>query len=178
MSFKAKTYLDFPVNKIAQEYDHELDLAIHAAAKLGQTTARSEFRRKYQRLEPYRHTEHVRSLFRVMKSKYPDRKNPNWLFGVFGSAAREWEETIGGRSLFFEYGRSAPGRGRLSLHEDASTSRRLYKMTGGNDAGSVRGSQPPRPFMRIAKSKLLRKYPGITAKQLARLARKLNRRVK
>ena len=177
MKVKFDAVLDLPVLRISEEYDEELDKAMEEAAKVGKTKAGGIFAAKYQWLEPRKHSQHIMRQFRTWKGK--KQYGNSWLFGVAGDSRPEpntkggWENTLGGRAHFFEYGRSAPGGGRSALHDDASISRRLYNMVGGNDE-----AQPPRPFMRPAKATVSRKYNGITAKRLKRLAKKLNTRIK
>ena len=160
MNIKVDAIIDLPVLYISEEYDEELDKATEEAAKIGKVKAESRFAAQHKGVAPDRHAQHVAGQFRAWRGKKEYSEGPSWLFGVAGDSSPEpgtkggWENTLGARAHFFEYGRAAPG--------------------------DARGAkvQPPRPFMRSAKATVSRKYNGITAKRLKRLAKKLNTRIK
>lgn len=146
-------YLDFPVATIADAFEGGLLSAEEQAAIEIVNRARSNFDRKTQDLG----TGEMAGGFFDFKSFF---EKGGWVAGVFDHDGPAWTETVGGRSHFFEYGRSAPGKGRKSGQKAQSKSER---------------AQPARPFMRPAANYVKRKYGGITTKELARVAARMNR---
>lgn len=134
--------------------------ANRVTAKAMARVARNNFRRKTQRLGT---GETLRDI-RAKKSEYSDT---GWIFGVLGESgggrgSTRWTKTTGARALFFEYGRSAPGRGRdrgLRIKADPRSQR----------------AQPPRPFMRPTISEGRRRLFGTTSKEIKRTLRKVRR---
>ncbi len=92
------------------------------------------------------------------ESRY-SHKFGGWLVGLAGRSGNKWENSLGGKAHFFEYGRSAPGKG---------------KAHGGPQSVRTR-AQKPRPFLRPAKNKMKRKLGGITSQELRRAAKRMNR---
>lgn len=78
----------------------------------------------------------------IKKGKYG-----GWLAGVFGPSGAKWEDTIGGKAWFVEYGHAAPSKGKGSV--------------GRKNTVKVAA---PRPFMRTAlrrnKRKILNSFAG------------------
>lgn len=145
------TYLKMDIEKIAKDYEEGLLESEAVVAKELAVRAEANFKRK---------TKHTGSGeteqgFFDFKSFY---KNGGWVAGVFDEKKSNWEDSVGGRAHFFEYGRSPAGQARSPVW-----TRRAF-------------GQPPRPFIRPAMNTMSRKYGGITRKKLQRLARKLNRR--
>ena len=94
----------------------------------------------------------IRKALGIRKSKFN-----GYIVGVFGddsprnlpkggNVTNTWPYTLGGRAHFFEYGRSAPGKGKGKGRKPQSIEER---------------PQPPRPFMRPAKKKGEREMPKI-----------------
>lgn len=74
-------------------------------------------------------------LFRSIKEQKSKYKNGGYIIGVFGRRTAQWEDSVGARAIFFEFGRAAPGYGS----RDTAAGRRARQ------ANKV---QPPRPFIR------------------------------
>lgn len=153
MSVITEAYLDLPVAAIAEAFDEGQLLAEEEAAKEIVSRAQANFMRKHQGTG----TGETAAGFFDFKSFY---ENGGWVAGVFDHDGPEWTETVGGRTAFFEYGRSAPGKGRKST---------------GKAQKSKERAQPPRPFMRPARNYVMKKYGGITSQQLRRVAARMNR---
>jgi hypothetical protein len=77
-------------------------------------------------------------LFASIDTKKSRFKHGGYIIGVFGQPTARWEDSLGARAIFFEFGRAAPGHARSKVK-----------------------AQPPRPFMRTglraAKSEIRRK---------------------
>ena len=155
MAMKVTTKLNFDIRRIAQEYEGGVVIAERTAAKAGEMKAKAGFLRKHKGTG----TGQMAKSFSSWKSRY---KNGGWLFGVKGSSAGPWPETVGGRAVFFEYGRSAPGRGKTKSNRWKSQAVRQRP-------------QPPRPFMRPARNWIRAVLGGMTSNELRRVARKVNR---
>lgn len=149
--FKTEVFLDFDVKKIGGEHEKAVLVALEEAAIQLVDIAETTYMQKSQNTGKGKMIEG----FFDFKSFYSDG---GWVGGVFGRDG-DWTETIGGRAHFFEYGRSAPGKGRDF----------------GGPEPSRKRAQPPRPFIRPAKNKIKRRLGGITSKELKRIAKKLNR---
>jgi hypothetical protein len=145
-------YLDLDTKKIALEMGDGVDVALEIAAQRIVDLTETKFMNLTQGSGS---GEMLREFF-DFKSFY---KDGGWVAGVFGSKSGPWTETVGGRAHFFEYGRSAPGKG---------------KGKGGPQPISQR-PQPPRPFIRPARNQVKRELGGITGKEIARVAARLNR---
>jgi len=173
---KTEVYLDFNETLMGQLMkDGTLDGCRIAAEELVEDAEK----RFVSKAHPYE-TGLMRAGFFDFKTKF---NRTAWIAGVFGKAPSfgrrpptpgrrkgpeaEWEDSIGGRAHFFEYGRSIAGFGRASNGKAMTVSAR--RKWAGN------GAQPPRPFIRPAKNKIKRKLGGITSKELQRVARRLNR---
>lgn len=150
-----EVYLDLNVNLIGEEIDGGVLIASkNAAEELIQIAER-----RWLGLWQHLGTGEMAESFFDFKSRYEDG---GWLAAVAHSADTKWEDTVGGRAHFFEYGRSAPGKGRAS--------------SGTGKPQLVRErQQPSRPYMRPARNKIKRKLGGITAKEIRQVARKMNR---
>lgn len=97
------------------------------------------------------------SLLRDIKAMPGKFDGTTWLYGVFGSGSGRWTDTTGGRGHFFEYGRSAPGKGKGS---------------GGPQSKGAR-PQPPRPFMRPTIAQGKRLFQGMAGKEVSAICRKI-----
>jgi hypothetical protein len=151
--FKTEVYLDFNVAKIGEDIDEGVLQGLKEAAEMGVKDAERRFRSKTQGTG----TGQTEKGFFDFKSFY---HNGGWVFGTFGTKTGDWENSVGGRAHFFEYGRSAPGLGRGSTGKAMPVRWRAQK---------------PRPFIRPAKNALKRKLGGITTKEIRSVARKMNR---
>lgn len=145
-------YLDLDIRKIAEEMDDGVNIALEIAAQ--RLTDIAEH--KFMTLTDDSGTGETLKDFFSFKSFW---KDGGWVSGVFGTKTSPWEESVAGRSHFFEYGRSAPGKG---------------KGHGGPQSVSQR-AQRPRPFIRPARNQVKRELGGITGKELSRVAKRLNR---
>lgn len=145
-------YLDLDINKIANEIDGGVGIALEIAAQRLVDLAESN----YMRLSQGTGTGEMLQEFFDFKSMF---KDGGWVAGVFGSKSGKWEDTVGGRAHFFEYGRSAPGKG---------------KGHGGPQPKSKR-AQPPRPFIRPARNRIKSELGGITSQEVTRVAKRLNK---
>ena len=152
-AIEATAYLDFDTEAILKAVKIDgVEVALEIAAKQLVDDAESRFMQLHQETGS---GEMMQGFF-DFKSFFADG---GWIAGVFDKPG-PWAESVGGRAHFFEYGRSAPGRGRES--------------SGKADARSKR-AQPPRPFMRPARNKMKRKIGGLIGKEVTIIARKLNR---
>ncbi len=159
---KTEVYLDFDVEKISEDMDEGSLLAMEKAAKALVADAKRRFMGKTK----HGGTGEMAKGFFDFESFY---KDGSWVGGVFGgnpgAGEKNWEGSVGGRSHFFEYGRSQPGHGKKHGGPQPVWIRKLL-------------GQPPRMFMRPAKNAIKRKLGGITEKELKAVARKLNRNKK
>ena len=64
-------------------------------------------------------------LYRAIKTKKSKYHGGGWIVGVFDKPTARWEDSLGARAIFFEFGRAAPGQARSKVK-----------------------AQPPRPFIR------------------------------
>lgn len=147
--------IDFNIRRIAQEYEDGIVIAERAAAKAGEMKARSGFLSKHKGTG----TGQMAKSFASWQSRY---KNGGWLFGVRGADIKPWTSSVGGRAHFFEYGRSAPGKGKTKVNRWKGQAVRQRP-------------QPPRPFMRPARNWIRSILGGLTSRELRRVASKVNR---
>ena len=160
MNVDAKITFKHDVKGTMKLFDQKLDKVNKRTAKVGAVAANMFFLGQFKRVAPDKHDEHLANSIKTMKSK---RRNGGWLFGTFASGGGKWEETVGGRAFFFEYGRNPPGLGR------ASVGRANYvKITG-------RGAQPARPFMRPAKNMVKPLFRSSMEKEFTDTCRRLNK---
>ena len=155
--FKVTAELRLDVRRIMKEYNETLDASCADTAKLGAVIAYRYFLGQTQHLG----TGEMEGSFGARASKYG--KKGGWIYGTFGSNAGDWADTLGGRSQFFEYGRSAPGKGRPDKNRGDWV-----------NTGAVGDGQPPRPFMRPSYAVLKGRFPGIVAGGTRVSAKKLN----
>ena len=165
---ETEIYLLFDIKGITEEMDEGVLLAVQIAAEKMVADAERRFLSKVGATTKYpsRSTGRLGSIFKDWKSRY---ENGGWLGGIYGTNApigktpgsknKDWEYTIGARAMYFEYGRSAPGRG---------------KSKGGPQSVRQR-PQKPRMFLRPARNKIKRELNGITGKEIMTVARRLNR---
>jgi hypothetical protein len=102
------------------------------------------------------------NLLRDIKAKKSSYKDGGWIYGVLGSykpspGSKLWLASTGGRAHFFEYGRSAAGKG---------------KRHGGPQAIRKR-PQPPRPFMRMTLVRGQKQLGSISTQELKKVLKKL-----
>lgn len=147
-----EVYLAMDVEKIASEYEDGVFDALQKAAERMVEDAKRRFMAKTKRTGS---GEMERGFF-DFKSFYADG---GWVGGVFGKRT-DWKKSVGGRAHFFEYGRSAPRKGKDSTGKPQPVRQR---------------PQRPRPFLRPARNKIKRELGGITSQELTRIAKKLNR---
>ena len=146
-------FLLFDVKKIADDMDDGVLKGSQEAAEEGVKHAERLFKGK----ERGTGTGETSAGFFDFKSFYRDG---GWVFGTFNKRRGKWEDSVGGRAHFFEYGRSAPGKGRGKTGKPQPVRQR---------------AQRPRPFMRPARNRIKRRLGGITSQELRKVARKLNR---
>jgi len=168
---QVKTYVDLDVKGISKAFNNVLDNTNRSSAKMGASLASSVFAMKYKAVAPYKHFQHIYSSFKATQSIYG--KKGGWIFGPMTTDRPEpgtrggWENTLGGRSFFFEYGRMPAGGGRDLI------GRAAYKAAGGNiDAEG----QPARPYMRPAKEALIPIHKKTMERRCNRLTKRLNRK--
>lgn len=162
MSVAVKTRVEFDVKSIARKIETTQDRINKKTAKVGAVMASSLFASKFQGLEPRKHVEHVISSFKAQRSI---KKDHGWIFGPFASGSGKWEETVGGRSFFYEYGRMPPGKGRASVGR-------------ANYVNIDSEGQPPRPFMRPTKNVLRPKHRYEMEKEFGRVTKQMNKKYK
>ena len=154
---ETEIYLLFDIKGITEEMDEGVLLAVQTAAEAMVADAERRFLSKVGKTKyPSQSTGELGTTFKDWKSKY---ENGGWLGGIIGTKTTPWEKSLGARAHFFEYGRSAPGKG---------------KKHGGPQSVRQRPQQP-RMFLRPARNKIKRELNGITGKEIARVARILNR---
>lgn len=111
------------------------DEAVEAAAKKaaieGERVARSHLV-----MQGLIRTGQLAGGLKVEKSKFP---KGGWLFGVFDKATAKWDDSLGARAWYNEYGHAGPGT-HTGKKRTKATRRKAA-------AGKV---VPPRPFMRPA----------------------------
>ena len=160
--FTVKADMKFDARKVIKEYEKSLDVSYKDTAKLGASLAYRYFIGQHQGLG----TGEMKGSFQARRSKYG--KKGGWIYGTFGSGGGgKWEDSLGGRAVFFEYGRSAPGKGRPARNRGS------WKNTGARGDG-----QPPRPFMRPSYTVLRHRFPGIVSAALRGSSKTLNRMYK
>ena len=160
---KVKTYVDLDVKGISKSFADTLDKTNKSSAQLGNSMASTMFATQFKGVAPHKHFVHVFSSFKATQSLYG--KKGGWIFGPMASGGPEWEETVGGRSFFFEYGRMPPGRGRKRVGR-------------ANYVNVAAEGQPPRPYMRPAKEALIPIHKKSMEKACNRLTKTLNRKYK
>jgi len=155
---ETEIFLLFDVKGITEEMDEGVLLAVQTAAEAMVADAERRYQSKVGATTKYpsQSTGELGTTFKDWKSKF---ENGGWLGGIIGTRTTPWEKSLGARAHFFEYGRSAPGRG---------------KRHGGPQSVRDRPQQP-RMFLRPARNKIKRELNGITGKEIARVARILNR---
>lgn len=92
----------------------------------------------------------LRDAIKTIPSKYADG---SYVVGVFDrSASGDWDETLGARAVFVEFGHAGPGKGK----NKASHWKAGAKVT------------KPQPFTRKARNAGKRKIPKIFAEEITR----------
>lgn len=162
---EVKTFVELDVKNIMQRFGDTLYSVNKSSARRGKNLASGMFASQYQGVAPHRHVERVLRSFKATESLYG--KKGGWIFGPMASPGFPWEETVGGRSFFFEYGRMPAGMGR------GSVGRAAYKRAGGNiDAEGQRA----RPYMRPTKEMLIPIHQKSMEKASSRLVKTLNKK--
>lgn len=165
MAFKTHSFIrGFEVAEIERRLKEEgLDSAIEATAKTMARVARNNFRAQTKGTGS---GELVKTI-KARKSKFKKSKaggGGGWIYGVLGNenppgGSSSWKESAGGRAHFFEYGRSAPGKGR-----------------GHGGPQSIRQrAQRPRPFMRPTLAQGEKKLGALSSKTFNRVIKKINK---
>jgi hypothetical protein len=176
-SVETEIYVLMDVQGITAEMDEGVLLAVKKAAEILLKDAKTKYLatvgqdlKRNKRTGKVQYSQSTGLLGRKMfawKAKYG---KIGWLAGIpykagpvkprtTNSGNTDWEYSLGGRAHFREYGRSAPGRGKLH---------------GGPDPVGKR-AQKKKPFMRPARNRMKRALGGITGMELRRAARKMNR---
>lgn len=146
------------INRLIEE--GAVEPANRITAKALARVARNNFRR----LTKNTGTGQTLRDIKAMKSRYSET---GWIFGVLGNVdppggTKEWLRSTGARALFFEHGRSAPGRGRdrkWGLKSDPKSKR----------------AQPPRPFLRPTLNEGKRKFGATTQKEIDQVLKRVSR---
>lgn len=82
-------------------------------------------------------TGELKDTIQVRKSKF---KDGGYIAGVFSDDSAKWEETLGARAIFVEYGHASPSRGRSNVKRN-----------------NITKTVPAKPFIRPALRKNRRK---------------------
>jgi hypothetical protein len=161
MGFKAGAELrGFETRQIAHFFEEgAITPAVKLTAKAMARVARANFRK----LTKGGGTGKLLRDIRAMPSKFNEQV---WIYGVLGNTnpiggSDAWLRSTGAHAQFFEYGRSAPGKGKRKGQKSQATKAR---------------PQPPRPFMRQTIREGQRKLEGVSSAELKRVASKLRRK--
>ena len=160
MGFKVGAELrGYDVNQIVKLFD---DGAIAPAVRLTAKAMARLARTNFRKLTRGGGTGKLLRDIRAKPSKFSDTV---WLYGVLGSTnpvggTKAWLQSTGAHALFFEYGRSAAGRGKRKGQKSQAIKAR---------------PQPPRPFMRQTIREGQRKLEGVASKELKVVASKIRR---
>jgi len=111
---------------VIKEVSKKGNAQLYIAAKI----VEKHVKRKFKERTYGTGTGELYSAIKTRKSKYD-----GWIVGVFGRPMAKWEDSLGARAIFFEYGRAGPG------HKSRSTA-------AGKRARQAAKVQPPRPFFR------------------------------
>lgn len=160
MGFKAGAELrGFEVKQIVKLFDEgAIAPAVRLTAKAMARVARANFRKLTR-------GKGTGKLLRDIKAKPSKFSDKVWLYGVLGNVnptggSKAWLESTGAHALFFEYGRSAAGKGKRKGQKSQTIKAR---------------PQPPRPFMRQTIREGQRKLEGVASKELKAVASKIRR---
>ena len=161
MAFKAGAELrGFEARQIVHLIkEGAIDEATELTAKSMARLARTNFKRMSRG-----HGGDSRRLVGDIKARKSKHKDGGWIYGVLGPykpspGSKFWLASTGGRAHFFEYGRSAAGKG---------------KSHGGPQPISSR-PQGPRPFMRQTMLTGQRQLEAVSSQELKRVLKKLRR---
>lgn len=158
MAFKSSARLQgYQIKQIKEMFDEG---AIEPACRLTAKHMARITRNNFRALTKNTGTGQLLGDIKAIKGKYDET---TWLYGVLGDinppgGSDAWLKSTGGRAHFFEYGRSAPGRGRGSGFKP--------------DPVSIR-AQPPRPFMRTTIATGRRQLKGVTSKELTKITKRI-----
>ncbi len=160
MGFKAGAELrGYDVAKIVKMFDDgAIEPAVKLTAKAMARLARANFRKLTRGGGTGR-------LLRDIKAKPSRFDSKVWIYGVLGNVnptggTKAWLQSTGAHALFFEYGRSAAGKGKRKGQKSQAIKAR---------------PQPPRPFMRQTIREGQRKLEGVANKELKAVASKIRR---
>lgn len=137
--------------------DDAIEEAVELTAKSMARVAKANFKR----MSKGTGTGELLGDIGAKKSKF---KDGGWIYGVLGGfspsqGSKSWEKSTGGRAHFFEYGRSAPGKG---------------KRHGGPQPIRQR-PQRPKPFMRQTLVRGQKSLEAVSSQELKRVLKRLRR---
>ena len=126
----ASGILEWRARQVTKETAKTAEKQLYPAAKI----IEKHIKRKFEQRTYGTGSGELERSIGVKRSRFP---GGGYIIGVFGTPTGRWEDSLGARAIYFEFGRAAPGDAR------------------------GRKVQPPRPFMRTglrsAKGEIWRK---------------------
>jgi len=113
-----QSIVEWNAGKVLNQTEKSVEKELFPAAQI----IESAIKRKFRERTFGTGTGELLNSISIKKSKF---KGGGYIIGVFGTPTAKWEDSLGARAIFFEFGRAAPGQARSKVK-----------------------AQPPRPFIR------------------------------
>ena len=144
--------LQWNADPVIKEVKKRGNTALYEAAKI----VERHVKRKFKERTYGTGTGELFASMATRKSKYD-----GWIVGVFGQPTAKWEDSLGARAIFFEFGRAGKG------HKSRDTA-------AGRKARQANKVQPPRPFFRPglkSAGREIKRKLGLTSRRVRRFYR-------